>query len=68
MQWVNVSYSVWFNRRHDRAGHLFQGRYHAILVEDNAGWQELARYLHLNPVRLAGLKLGKQQRSALRAG
>ena len=26
MQWLNVSYSVWFNRRHQRAGHLFQGR------------------------------------------
>jgi REP element-mobilizing transposase RayT len=27
MQWLNVSYSVWFNRRHQRAGHLFQGRF-----------------------------------------
>ena len=43
MQWLNVSYSVWFNRRHDRAGHLFQGRFKAILVEDDAGWQEVAR-------------------------
>jgi REP element-mobilizing transposase RayT len=25
MQWLGVSYSIWFNRRHDRAGHLFQG-------------------------------------------
>src|SRR5262245_7521982 len=29
MQWLNVSYSVWFNRRRDRSGHLFQGRFHS---------------------------------------
>src|SRR5713226_9346510 len=29
MQWFNVSYCVWFNRRHQRAGHLFQGRFKA---------------------------------------
>src|SRR5208283_2431525 len=33
MQWLNVSHSVWFNRRHGRSGHLFQGRYKAIIVE-----------------------------------
>ena len=30
LQWLNVSYSVWFIRRHQRAGHLFQGRFHSI--------------------------------------
>ena len=68
MQWLNVSYSVWFNRRHDRAGHLFQGRFSAVVVEDDAGWQEVARYVHLNPVRLAGLGLDKRQRSAAKLG
>ncbi len=68
MQWVNVSYSVWFNRRHQRVGHLFQGRFSAAIVEDDAGWQEVARYVHLNPVRVAMLKLGKRDRSASRAG
>ena len=68
MQWLNVSYSVWFNRRHDRAGHLLQGRFKASIVEDDAGWQEVARYVHLNPVRVAGLRLGKRQRAASRAG
>ena len=38
MQWLNVSYSVWFNRRHDRVGHLFQGRSKAVVVEDQVGW------------------------------
>src|SRR5688572_1264065 len=33
MQWLNVSYSVWFNRRHDRCGPLFQGRFKAIIFD-----------------------------------
>ena len=50
-QWLNVSYSVWFNRRHQRSGHLFQGRFGAVLVGDDADWLEVGRYVHLNPVR-----------------
>ena len=53
MQWLNVSYRVWFNRRHNRA---------------DAGWQEVARYIHFNPVRLASLGLNKRQQAAARAG
>jgi REP element-mobilizing transposase RayT len=68
MQWLGVSYSVWFNRRHNRAGHLFQGRFKAIIIEQDADLQEVARYLHLNPVRIAGLGLDKRQRAASRAG
>ena len=63
-----MSYSAWFNRRRNRAGHLFQGRFKALVVEDDAGWQEVARYVHLNPVRVAGLGLGKAQRQAARLG
>jgi hypothetical protein len=59
MQWLNLSYSVWFNRRHGRAGHLFRGRYKAIIV-DPLGWGlELSRYVHLNPVRVGRLGLIK---------
>ena len=68
MQWLGVSYSVWFNRRHNRVGHLFQGRFKALVVEDDAGWQEVARYVHLNPVRVAALALDKRRRAASRAG
>jgi putative transposase len=68
MQWVNVSYSVWFNLRHDRSGHLFQGRFKAVVVEDDAGWQVVARYVHLNPVRVARLGLDKQQQAGSRQG
>jgi REP-associated tyrosine transposase len=68
MQWLQVSYTVWFNRRHRRAGHLFQGRYHAILVEGEAlGW-EISRYIHLNPVRVTALGLNKTAQRRVRAG
>ena len=33
MQWLNVSYTVWFNRRHQRAGHLCQGRFKSVIAE-----------------------------------
>ena len=68
MQWLNVSYSIWFNRRHGRTGHLLQGRFKSVVVEDDAGWQEVARYVHLNPVRVAGLGLDKRRRAASKAG
>ena len=47
-------YTQRFNRRHGRVGHLFQGRYKAILVERESYLLELCRYVVLNPVR-AGL-------------
>ena len=68
MQWLNVSYSVWFNRRHRRHGHLLQGRFKAVLIEDRRGLQEVARYVHLNPVRLGRLDLDKKRRQALALG
>ena len=51
MQHLNGLYTRSFNRRHDRCGHLLQGRFKAILVERNAHLLELARYVVLNPVR-----------------
>jgi REP element-mobilizing transposase RayT len=52
MQRFNTSYAVHYNRRHRRSGHLYQGRYKAILVDTDNYLLELSRYLHLNPVRL----------------
>jgi len=49
---LNGSYTQDFNRRHRRSGHLFQGRYKAILVEKDSYLLELSRYIHLNPVRV----------------
>lgn len=51
---LNTAYTNYFNRTHDRVGHLFQGRYRSILVEKDAYLLELSRYIHLNPIR-AGL-------------
>jgi len=49
--WVQTTYSVRFNRRHRRSGHLFQGRFKAHLVEEDAYARGLIKYVHLNPVR-----------------
>jgi REP element-mobilizing transposase RayT len=51
MQQLNSVYSQYFNRRHDLVGHVFQGRYKAILVQKEIYLLELARYIVLNPVR-----------------
>jgi REP element-mobilizing transposase RayT len=59
VQWLNTSYSVWFNHRHGRSGHLLQGRFKSIVVERESWGLELSRYIHLNPVRLGRFGLGK---------
>lgn len=46
-----TSYAVFYNRRHHRHGHLFQNRYKSIVVEEDAYFKELVRYIHLNPLR-----------------
>jgi putative transposase len=52
LRYLNGVYTQAFNRRHRRVGHLFQGRYKAILVEKDAYLLELSRYIHLNPWRV----------------
>src|SRR5450830_1282598 len=54
MRQLNGFYSQYFNRRHGLAGHVFQGRYNAVLVQKENYLLELARYIVLNPMR-AGL-------------
>jgi putative transposase len=51
MRHINGAYTTYFNVKRKRAGHLFQGRYKAILVEASEYAAELSRYIHLNPVR-----------------
>ncbi len=46
-----TGYAVHFNLRHQRAGHLFQNRYKAILCEKDSYFLELVAYIHLNPLR-----------------
>ncbi|MEW6327521.1 MAG: transposase [Thermodesulfobacteriota bacterium] len=54
IQWLGVSYSVWFNRRHQRSGHLFQGRFKSFLIENDRYFTAMCLYIHGNPLR-AGL-------------
>lgn len=56
MRQLNGVYTQGFNRRHRKVGHLFQGRFKAILVERDSYLLELARYVVLNPVRAGMVK------------
>lgn len=51
MRHLNGVYTQRFNSKHKRVGHLFQGRYKAILVDKDSYLLELSRYVVLNPVR-----------------
>lgn len=51
IQWLDGGYAQWFNWRHDRVGHLYQGRFRAILVNQESHALEVLRYVVLNPVR-----------------
>jgi REP element-mobilizing transposase RayT len=54
IQSLNGNYALYFSKKHDKPGHIFQGRFKAMLVEKDAYILELSRYIHLNPYR-AGL-------------
>ena len=60
MRQLNGVFTQWSNRRHQRSGHLFQGRYKAILVDRDSYFLELARYIVLNPVRAGMVKQPQQ--------
>jgi len=49
-QWLS-SYANWWSRRHQRPGHVFQGRFRSDLVENDSYFWTVSRYIHLNPVR-----------------
>jgi putative transposase len=49
MHFINGTYAKYFNKKHSRVGHLFQGRYTAILIDKDTYLQEVVRYIHLNP-------------------
>jgi hypothetical protein len=51
MRRLLTGYVVGFNRRHKRHGHLFQNRYQSIVCQEDVYFQELVRYIHLNPLR-----------------
>lgn len=51
MQWLGVTYANRFNARHSRSGHLFQGRFKSMLVQNDAYLLQLSYYIHRNPLR-----------------
>jgi putative transposase len=61
MHWLQTTYTVRHNRRHELHGHLFQGRYKAIIVEAEADdyFTTVSSYIHLNPVRARLLRAGQ---------
>ena len=61
MQYINGSYTTYINTKRQRVGHLFQGRYKAILIDADTYAQELSRYIHLNPIRV-GMVLEKDKK------
>jgi len=52
MQKVTTGYTMYFNKRHDRSGSLFQGRFKATHIADDRYLRYLISYIHLNPVKL----------------
>ena len=67
LQWLGVSYSVWFNKKHDRCGHVFQGRFKSFVIEDERYLCALILYIHGNPLRAKLVKgLGEYRWSSYR--
>ncbi len=65
MQSLLTSYTSYFNLRHDRHGHLFDGRFKGKLVQGDEYLLALSRYVHLNPVRVSGLESSEARRKVL---
>lgn len=57
MRWLQSTFANRFNRYRGESGHVFQGRYKALVVEDGAGLGAVAHYIHLNPVRAGIVKI-----------
>jgi len=55
MQKIMTTYSMYFNKRYERVGHLFQGRYKAVMVDSGEYLLHLSRYIHENPLELPGM-------------
>ena len=58
MQRVGTKYGMYFNRRYERKGPLWEGVYKAVLVENEEQLLHVSRYIHLNPVKMARKRYG----------
>lgn len=63
MKWFLGAYSQRFNARHGQRGHVFQGRYKALLIEPDSGsyFETVSAYIHLNPARVRLLDAGNPE-------
>ena len=69
LQWLNLSYSMWYKAKRDHAGPLFQARFKSVPVDGEGSWAlTCSVYIHLNPVRVKALGLGKEDRGREKAG
>jgi len=68
MQWLQSTYTLRYNARHEVFGHLFQGRYKAVIVDGGADryFQVVSTYIHLNPARSGLIKPGQERLAAYR--
>jgi REP element-mobilizing transposase RayT len=66
MKWLQGTYTQRYNSRHKLRGHLFQGRYKAVVVdgEEEPYFQVVSTYIHLNPARAKLIQLGKDRLKA----
>ena len=60
MRQLNGVYTQAYNKRHERVGHLFQGRFKGILVQKDSHFLEVCRYVVLNPVRAKSISHTRQ--------
>ncbi len=51
MQSLNQSYTIWFNKKYGRVGHLWQGRYKSLIIQKNRYMLDVINYVELNPIR-----------------
>lgn len=61
MRHFNISYTGAFNRKYNRSGHLYQGRYKAFLIDEDNYLLEVSRYIHLNPLKMKSKKPAEQR-------
>jgi REP element-mobilizing transposase RayT len=68
MKWLQAAYTQRYNSRHKVFGHLFQGRYKAIVVDgqDRMYLQVVSTYIHLNPARAGLIRIGEQSLNTYR--
>lgn len=64
IQAVMTRFTMYENRRHKRVGHVFQGAYKAVLINDDAQLLHVSRYIHRNPFSLKGSHPSRQQPSS----